>query len=133
MNFNILGISESRILKSQSSNINISLQNYLTEKNPTESTVGGVLLYINKKHFYKTRPDLMSYKSKKLESSFLEVILPKKSNLNIGRIYRHPCMDTCTFNDLNSLLEKLSKEANKTIVFLDDFNIDLLNLIHLII
>ena len=38
-------------------------------------------------------------------------------------------MDICTFNDhyLNPLLDKLSKEANKTIVLLGDFNIDLLN------
>ena len=38
-------------------------------------------------------------------------------------------MDICTFNDhyLNPLLDHLSKEANKTIVLLGDFNIDLLN------
>ena len=38
-------------------------------------------------------------------------------------------MVICTFNDhfLNPLLEKLYKEANKTIVLLGDFNIDLLN------
>ena len=38
-------------------------------------------------------------------------------------------MDICTFNDhyLNPLLDNLSKEANKTIVLLGDFNIDLLN------
>ena len=38
-------------------------------------------------------------------------------------------MDICTFNDhyLNPLLDKLYKEANKTIVLLGDLNIDLLN------
>ena len=38
-------------------------------------------------------------------------------------------MGICTFNDhyLNPLLDNLSKEANKTIVLLGDFNIDLLN------
>ena len=38
-------------------------------------------------------------------------------------------MDICTFNDhyLHLLLEKLSKEANKTIVLVGDFNIDLLH------
>ena len=56
-------------------------------------------------------PDLMINKSKKLESTFIEVILPYKSNLIIECIYRHPCMDICTFNDhyLNPLLKKLSK------------------------
>ena len=66
---------------------------------------------------------------KKLESIFVEVVLPKKSNLIVGCIYKHPYMDICTFNDhyLNPLLDNLSKEANKTIVLLVEFNIDLLN------
>ena len=47
LEFNILGISEPRILKSQSLSTNVSLQNYVIEQTPTESTVGGALLYIN--------------------------------------------------------------------------------------
>ena len=60
---------------------------------------------------------------------FVEVVLPKKSNLIVVCTYKHPCMDICTFNDhyLNTLLDNLSKEPNKTIVLLGDFNIDLLN------
>ena len=111
LDFNFLGISEFRILESQSFNINISLKNYLIEQTPSESTAGEILLYINRKHSYKTCPDLMINKSKKLEYTFIEVILPYKSNLIIECIYRHPCMDICTFNDhyLNPLLKKLSK------------------------
>ena len=129
LEFDILGISESRILKSQSLNTNVNLQNYVLEQTSTESTAGGVLLYINRRHSYKTCRDLAIYKPKKLESVFVEVVLPKKSNFIVGCIYKHPCMDTCTFNDhyLNPLLDNLSKEANKTIVLLGDFNIDLLN------
>ena len=110
-------------------NTNVSLQNYVIEQIPTESTAGEVLLYINKSHSYKTRPDLVIYKPKKLESIFAEVVLPKKSNLIVGCICKHPCMDICTFNDpyLNPLLDNLSKEANKTTALLSDFNIDLLN------
>ena len=63
--FDILGIFELRILKSQSLKINISFQNYLIEQAHTESTAGGELLYINKKHSYKTHPDCMIYKAKK--------------------------------------------------------------------
>ena len=126
--FDILGISKSRILKSQSLNINISLQNYVIEQTPTESTAGRALLYINKRNSYKTRPGLAIYKPNKLESIFLEVILPEKSNLIVGCIYKHPCMGICTFNDhyLNPLLDNLSQEASKTIVLLGDFNTDLL-------
>ena len=124
-----MGISESRILKSQSLNINIGLQNYVIEQTPTESTAGGVLLYINKKHSYKTCLNLMSYKAKNFESTFIEVTLPQKTNLIVGCICSHPCMDICTFNDhyLNHLLDKSSKETNENTVLLGDFNIDLLN------
>ena len=82
-----MGISESRILKSQSLNTNVSLQNYVIEQTPTESTAGGALLYINKRHSYKTCPDLTIYKPKKLESIFVEIVLSKKSNLIAGCIY----------------------------------------------
>ena len=129
LEFDILGILASRIFKSQSLNTNVSLQNCIIEQTPTESTAGGALIYINKRYFYKTRHDLVISKPKKLESIFVEVALPKKSNLIIGCIYKHLFMDICTFNDhyLNPLLENLSKEVNKTIFLLGDFNSDLLN------
>ena len=79
-----MGISESRILKSQSLNTNVSLETYVIERTSTKSTAGGALLYINKRHSYKTRPDLAIYKAKKLESIFVEVVLPKKNNLVVG-------------------------------------------------
>ena len=114
--------------------INISIQNYVTKQIPTESTAGGVLLYIKKKHFYKTHLDLMIYKERKFESTFIEVIMSNKTNLIVVCIYRHGytdslCMDICTFNDhyISLSLDNLSKEANKAIVLLGDFNIDLFN------
>ena len=53
---------------------------------------------------------------------------PKKTNMIVGCIYRHPYMDLNEFNDyyVNNLLDKLSKE-NKTVLLLGDFNVDLLN------
>ena len=51
LDFDFLGISECVILKSQPSNINVSLQNYLIEKTSTESTAEGVLCYILTKMF----------------------------------------------------------------------------------
>ena len=127
LEYDILGISGPRILKSQSLNAIVSLQNY--EQTPTESTAGGSLLYVNKRDSSKTRPDLAIYKPKRIESIFAEVVLLKKRKLIVGCIYKHPYMDICTFNDhfLNPLLDNLSKEANKTIVLLGDFKIDLLN------
>ena len=61
-----------------------------------------------------------------MESTFIEIINPKKSNIIIGCIYRHPDMDPNDFNNdyLNHLLAKLSKEK-KTVFILGDYNVDL--------
>ena len=67
------------------------------------------------------------YKSAELESTFIEIINHKKSNIIVGCIYRHPAMDLNEFNDyyLNELLHKLSSE-NKSVILLGDFNVDLM-------
>ena len=54
------------------------MQNYVIEQIPTESTAGGVLLNINKKHYYKTFPDLMIYKVKNLSQPLLKSPCPRK-------------------------------------------------------
>ena len=58
-----------------------------------------------------------------------KIILPKKSNIIVGCIYKHPSMDICTFNDhyVNPLLENLSKKQNKKMFLMGGFNIDLLS------
>ena len=72
------------------------------------------------------RNDLNIYKSHELESTFVEIINPKKSNIILGVIYRHPTMDLNEFNDkyVHKLLDNIAKE-NKTFL-LGDFNIALL-------
>ena len=43
--------------------------------------------------------DLNLYKTKELEMTFIEVILPKRKKiLMVGTIYHHPCMDVDKFN-----------------------------------
>ena len=66
------------------------------------------------------------YKSAELESTFIEIINHKKSNILVGCLYRHPDMDINEFNDiiLMNLLHKLSSEK-KYVTFLGDFNVDL--------
>ena len=73
------------------------------------------VLYIANHLFYKPRNDLNIYKKSELESTFVEIINPKKSNIIVGVIYRHPSMDVTDFNQnyLNGLLDKiLKKEKN---------------------
>ena len=95
----VFGISESKLKKGNPSLINISLPGYNIEHTDTESACGGTLLYINKSLNYINHQDLNLYKTKELETTFIEVILPKrKINIVVGTIYRHPCMDADKFN-----------------------------------
>ena len=64
VNFDIIGISESRIKQNKKPFDNISLQNYNIEHCTTEAANGGVLLYIKDDIIYKLRKDLKIYKSK---------------------------------------------------------------------
>ena len=126
--FDVVAVSETRITRNTSKLCNISLKNYSVESTPTESTARGTLLYIANHLSYKPRNDLNIYKKSELESTFVEIINPKKSNIIVGVIYRHPSMDVTDFNQnyLNGLLDKISKEE-KNIFLLGDFNINLLN------
>ena len=62
-----------------------------------------------------------------LESA-IEIVNPRKSDIIVGVIYRHPLMDLTDFNYnyLNKPLENISKEQ-KSIFLLGDFNVNLLN------
>ena len=106
---------------------NIALANYVIEQTPTGSNVGGALLYINREHSYKIRKHLKLYKPHKIESVFVEVIMPKRTNV-VRCICRHPDNNTDGFNSnyLRLILQKLSKQLSKFFLLLGDFNIDLL-------
>ena len=110
---------------------NIDIPNFSFEFNPTESTAGGTLLY-NADHLaYQNQNDLNLYKINNLESTFIEITNPNKSNIIVECIYRHPKMDLFEFIHyyLNPLLEKLAKEQ-KTVFLLGDCNVDLLKYEH---
>ena len=104
------------------------MQNYSFEFTPTESNAGGTLLYIANHLSYKPRIDLNLNIPNQLESTFIEIINSRKSNIIVGCLYKHPSMDVSDFNKnyLNTLLDKLSIE-NKQVFLLGDFNVNLLN------
>ena len=87
----------------------------------------GDLLYLKNNINYTLRDDLKIYKSKEVESTFIEIINPKEKNIIVGCIYRHHCMDTTEFNSfyLKNLSQKLSREK-KSLILMGDFNIDIL-------
>ena len=123
--FSIIGISESKLRANLNPLSNTTLKNYNVEHTTTESEKGGALSYISSKLNYKVRSDLKMYKTKELESIFIEIINKKGKNQITGCIYKHPKMLISEFCEdfLNDLTEKLSKE----IYLMGDFNINLLN------
>ena len=65
------------------------------------------------------------YKKYELESTFLKIKHPKKSNIISVIIYRHPKMDLTKFNhNLGNLLKKTTQEQI-TVFLLCVFDIDL--------
>ena len=126
--FDIIAVTETRITKQTSLTTNINLKNYAIEFTPTESMAGGTLLYIASHLSYKPCPDLNVYQANQLESTFVEIINPKKNNIVIGCLYKHPNMDVLDFknNYLRQIFEIVSKER-KQVFLLGDFNINLLN------
>ena len=128
INFDIIGITESRLKRNQKALQNIDIPNYNIEHCPTEGPNGGALIYVKNDIIYKVRNDLKIYQSEKLESVFIEIIKSNNRNIIVGCVYRHPSMEVNEFNSLflNTLSENLLSEKNKEIVLLGDFNIDLL-------
>ena len=106
----------------------MNLNNYSFEFTPTETSAGGTLLYIANHLSYKCRNDLNIYKKNDLESTFIDIVNPRKSNIIVRVIYRYPSMDLADFNCnyLSKLLENTSKEQ-KSIFLLRDFKVNLLN------
>ena len=127
-NFDIIAISETRITKQVPFLNNLNLNNYSFEFIPAETSAGDTLLYIANHLSYKCRNDLNIYKKNEPKSTFIEIVNPKKSNILVGVIYKHPSMDLADFNCnyLSKLLENISKEQ-KSIFLLGDFNVNLLN------
>ena len=68
------------------------------------------------------------YKSKHLESFFIEVINQQKKNIILECVYRHPCMEVNEFNNdhFSYLIENFLGEKIKNIILMGDFNVDLL-------
>ena len=124
----VIGITESKLNRNKKHLATIDLPNYSIEQCPAAGANGGALLYIKWDLIYKLRNDLKIFKTKELESIFIEIINPKHKNVIVGCIYHHPCMKLKKFNNdfMTYLSEKLLKEKNKHIILMGDFNADLL-------
>ena len=125
--FYVIASSETRITKNKAPMNHVDLTNYSDKHCLTESSADGSQLYIRNHLSHKTRNHLNIYKSAELESTFIEIINHKKSNIFVCCIYRHTLMDCNEFNDyyLKELLHKFSSE-NKSVILFCDFNVDLM-------
>ena len=128
LKFDIIAISESKLIKGVEPLHDITLPNYHIEHTPTEASKGGTLLYISNKLNYKIRKDLEIYESKKIESTFIEIINTTGKNVIIGCIYKHHTISPNDFSEaMSKLLIKVSKEK-KPCYLAGDFNMNLLQL-----
>ena len=71
INFDVIAIFETRITKTINKLSSINLNNHAFEFTPTESSAGGTLIYVANHLAYKPRTDLLIYKKRDLESTFL--------------------------------------------------------------
>ena len=128
--FDVIGITETKIKSNISPNFDLKINGYKHYQTPTEANKGGVIMYVLDKHDSIPRKDLekLVYKSRILESTFVEIVVPNKKNIILGCIYRHPSMDLNDFNDehLSFLLEKLNHKKHSFL--LGDFNVDLMKI-----
>ena len=116
LKFDVIAISESKLIKGSDPIIDISLDGYhYPVGTNSEACKAGVLLYIKDNLNFKPRDDLKMYSPKKLESIFVEIINPHSTNKIIGAVYRHPSLDAVEFNDfeLRPLIQKLAKHSKK--------------------
>ena len=127
-NFNVIAITKTRIAKHVTLKNNLTMNSFSLEFAPTESSAVGTFLYIANPLSYKPRFDLNIYKGNELESTFIEFLSPKMSNIVTGCTYKHLLMDPNDFNTnyLNNLFDKVSNKQ-KSVFLLGDFNINLLN------
>ena len=87
-----------------------------------ESSAGRMLIYIANHLAHKPSTELQIYQKRDLESTFIEIINPKMSNIFIGCICRHGNMGLNDFNNeyLNPRLSKLKK----AVLLLGDYNVE---------
>ena len=97
LNFPIIALSEHKIRLNTPIN-NISLSGYAFCFDETKSTHGGTGFFINEKYSYTKRSDRNILLDKNLESTFIEINLPKNRNFLCGCIYKHSHMSIADFN-----------------------------------
>ena len=123
----IIGITESKQTIGMDFALNVNMDGYNIHTQPTQSSHGGIAMYLKKTLDYKIRDDL-SVVSDEYETLWVEINTGSKAkNILCCCAYRHPNTDIKSFIEyMDNTLQKLEK-SNKTIFVMGDFNINLLS------
>ena len=124
--FDVIGLSETKIKDSCDPTRNITINGYNFISKPTLTNAGGVGFYVKEGIPFNIREDL-SLITKEFETLWIEINRYPYKKLICAILYRHPSGKPEDFTKyLYSTLDKISKEK-KLCLFMDDFNINLLN------
>ena len=111
--FTIIGLSETRLTNNKDSLINTDISGYTFISQRTNSSAGGVGLYVKQDLNYTLRTKL-SLSNSDFESLWIEIDNESHKSFICGIIYRHPNSDISSFMDyLNSTVEKIHREKKK--------------------
>ena len=92
--FDIIGVTESKQLLNTDFAVNVSLDGYHIHSQPTKSTHGGVVMYVNK-HLDYTPRDYLSVLEDEFETLWIEIKTGSKAkNILCCCVYQHPNTDT---------------------------------------
>ena len=123
--FDIIGISEHKVNK-KLINIDFNLPGYVFWNNKIESSHGEAVFFVSNKLICKKWPDLVINEAGKLESTFIELVLPNKRNIVYWCVYKHPSIEAKFSYIVTPLISRINKEE-KIYLVIGDFNINLLN------
>ena len=124
--FDIIGISESKQQVGKDFLVNVQMDGYSMYSQPSKSSCGGCVLYVNSMLNHHMRDDL-SVIEYDYETIWFEINNYKSKHLLCCCLYRYPSCDFTNFNNhISSILQKVQKE-NKSLLIMGDFNINLVN------
>ena len=125
LNFDVIGISET---KEQSSGFlsNVDLDGYIFYSQCSNTSAGGVGLYVKENLDHMIRYDL-SIAEDEFETIWTEIKNAKSQNILCACTYRHPNTDIKKYIEyMDKIMSKISKES-KLVFVMGDFNVNLLN------
>ena len=103
------------------------MDGYSMYSQPSKSSCGGCVLYVNSMSNHHMRDDL-SVIEDDYETIWIEINNHKSKNLLCCCLYRHPSGDIANFNNhISSILQKVQKENKSLLIIMGDFNINVVN------